>query len=183
MDLKYRIEKTKPYFVSFNVIAEESVAYAVAKFPSGWATPDGTAMAENFKVQIAPMQQGQVCFATEIENGSECIFDAMDYVIDFNKAVEERKALLHQKITELKNLFCSETLDRLKTLEFTFTPQKKGGKKTTTKKNAVPEELPVPEDPKSKVESEKKDAEMKEEKVPKVQESGLMALAKSMTEE
>ena len=175
MDLKFRIEKTKPYFVSFNVMAEESVSYAVVKFPSGWATPDSNALLSNFKVQVAPMGQGQMCFASEIENGSECIFDALDYVIDFNKAVEERKALLHQKIEELKELFCSETLDRLKTLEFTFPPQKKGGKKTVVKKTTtIAEAKPV------EVDQPKKEEEKKES--PVVQESGLMALAKSMTE-
>lgn len=136
MDLKSRIDKIKPYFISFNVIAEESAAYAIVRFPKGWTIPDKKALKANFKVEIAPTDAG-ILFATEISNSPECIFDGLDYVIDFNKKVEERKGLLDEKIKELGDLFATETLDRLKTLKFVFEPQKKSSKKTAKKAEPV----------------------------------------------
>lgn len=177
MELNDRIEKVKPFFVSFNVVAEEAAAYAVVKFPSEWTIPDQSAMKANFKVEIAPMQNG-ICFVTEIKNGAECIFDALDYVIDFNKKVQERKGLLLEKIKELQNLFATETLDRLKTLQFTFAPQKKSGKKTVSKKQGTAVE-PVASADSSNLEKKEADAPPEEAQA----DNSLMSFAKNIASE
>ena len=177
MDLKYRIDKIKPYFVSFNVVAEESAAYAIVRLPKNWTIPDKAALKANFKVEIAPTQDG-ILFATEISNGPECIFDGLDYVIDFNKKVEERRGLLDEKIKELGNLFATETLDKLKTLKFVFEPQKKSAKKSAPKKQEVVVEAPVEQ---ATVEEPKTDDNTHFEA--ENQDSSLMALAKGLTGE
>lgn len=169
MDLKSRIDKIGPYFVSFNIMAEESASYAVVKFPQGWAIPDKGALRENFKVEIAPMEYG-ICFASDIKNGPECIFDALDYVIDFNKKVEERKGLLIEKVEELKQLFATEDLDKLKTLQFSFSTPKKAGRKPQVKKAQAPSE------------EEQSASEAQPESTPVAEESSLMSMAKSIVE-
>lgn len=168
MSLNERITKVKPYFVTFNVNGEEDAMYVVAKFPQTWAIPDKSGLLENFKVQVAPMNNG-ICFVTESENGADCVFDALDYVIDFNKSVEERKALLMEKVNELKQLFSTETLEKLKTLTFIFEPQKKKGPKKKKSENVeMDKNAPVNEE------------EHNEEAV---NDSALMSFAKKIAEE
>ena len=184
MDISERIERIKPYFVSFNVMAEESAAYSVVRLPKSWKIPDKDALKANFKVEIAPIQEG-ICFVTEIGNGSECIFNAIDYVIDFNKKVEERKGLFNEMIKELGDIFARESLDKLKTLRFVFEPQKKSSKKAKVKETVVQaftgegetegevnQSEPVTETP--PVQEEKKPEENND--------NSLMAFAKTITE-
>ena len=178
MDLTTRINNIQAYFISFNVMAEESAAYAVVRFPSHWALPDTKALKANFMVEVAAMPNNQMCFATEIKNGSECLFDALDYIIDFNKKVEERKGLLDEKIKELGNLFATEPLDRLKTLKFTCEPQKKGGKKSSQKKAEQAAEVRV-----EQVEAEPLNTEENQSPDENSQDSPLMSLAKGLTGE
>ena len=184
MDLAYRIEHIKPYFISFNVVAEESAAYAVVRIPKGWTIPDKTALKENFKVEIAPIQEG-ICFVTEITNGSDCIFDAIDYVVDFNKKVEERKGLFEEKIKELGDIFARETLESLKNLKFVIEMPKKSAKK------AKPKDFSKPPEP-IQVESEPKNEENEPiQEIPVTEgvteakatdDNSLMAFAKTITE-
>lgn len=176
MDIKSRIEKIGKIFVSFNVVAEESAAYAIISMPSGWSLPDKSKLKENFKIEIAPMNGGAaMCFATEISNGPDCIFDAIDYVMDFNRELSARKELLMQKIEELKEVFIKEPVEKLKTLKFTFDEPKKP-KKTASKKKAVQPEA---------VEESHAEAEKgpKGEIVEEVETNKLMALAQQITGE
>lgn len=180
MDLKSRIDKIKPYFISFNVVAEESAAYAIVRFPKGWAIPDKTALKANFKVEIAPTNNG-ILFATEISNGPECIFDGLDYVIDFNKKVEERKGLLDEKIKELGDLFATETLDRLKTLKFVFEPQKKSSKKAAKKAEPVTVETKV--DPVVEPTETTEEVDINEEVAEESDDNSLLGFAKTIAGE
>jgi len=149
MTVKDRIEKLKPYFVSFNVIADEDAAYILLRFPleSRWTIPDQTALKENYKVEIAARNEGYY-FMTEMCNGTDCIFDAAEYVITFNKNVEERKSLLNDKIKELTNIFATETLDNLKKLSFVIPNKEEKTVKNNKKaekavvKRVIKQELP-----------------------------------------
>ena len=165
MNINDRIEKIKPYFMVFNISAEEDAAYVVVKFPSTWTVPDTKALLETYKVQTAPMENG-MCFATEIKNGAECVFDAIDYIVEFNKRIEERRGLLQEKLEEFKKLFATESLDRLKTLKFVFDDTKKV--KRTTKKADKPA---VVEPTEAKEETEGAD------------DNSLMSFAKNITED
>ena len=161
MNINERIEKIRPYFVVFNISAEEDAAYVVVKFPPSWSIPDTNALLETYKVQTAPMENG-MCFATEIKNGAECVFDAIDYIVEFNKRIEERRGLLQEKLEEFKKLFATEPLDRLKTLKFVFDEPKK-------KKSAKKSEKPV-------------ETEKAEPKVETEPDNSLMSFAKNITE-
>lgn len=176
MDLSERIEKIKPFFISFNVVAEESASYAIVRFPEGWVVPDKKAMKENFKVEIAH-QGGCLYFVTEIANGSESIFDAIDYVISFNKQLAATKELFDQKKEELRKLFMSEPLERLKNLRFVIDPAKKSSKRA--QKPKVQEEQPVEQEPKQENEEQKSEPVVD---TPSEPDNSLMSFAKSVTE-
>lgn len=62
------------------------------------------------------------------------IFDLIEETINANKSAEEKIQLLREKVSELKELFSNESLDKLKTLEFTFNSKSKTNKKRKTKK-------------------------------------------------
>lgn len=171
MDLSSRIEKIRPFFVSFNVIAEESASYAIIRLPEGWTIPDKAALKENFKVEVAPLE-GAYCFMTEISNSSEQIFDAIDYVVDFNQKFMERKELLLAKVKELKELFAQEPLENLKRLKFAFDPVKKQAKKSA--KSEVPEK---------KTTEAEKPAEEPEPIKEEEPSNSLMSFAKDITGE
>lgn len=178
MNLNERIERTKPYFVLFNVSAEEDAIYAVARFPQNWSVPDVNSIKSSFNVQLAPMNGG-ICFATETKNGSDCVFDALDYVIKFNKCVEERKILLQEKVKELKNLFATEDVERLKTLTFTFEePKKTKGRKSKTQEPTVVEAQQSEENTNTEEGMTDSNVEKQESS-----DSSLMSFAKNIVEE
>lgn len=133
MELKDRIEKIKPYLVTFNIIAGEGAAYAVVKFPNRWTISDQQVLKETYKVEIATQPEG-VYFISEIKNGTDCIFDAIEFVICLNKSVEERESLLKEKVTELTELFATESLDSLKKLKFVLPNKKKSSIKSLNQK-------------------------------------------------
>lgn len=171
MNLNDRIERTKPYFVLFNVSAEEDAIYAVARFPENWTVPDRNELKKTFKVELAPMNNG-MCFATETKNGAECVFDALDYVIKFNKCVEERKELLIEKANELKHLFATEELEKLKLLTFTFEKPKKSKSKRS-----------VVEDTQEEMENKAEDNVEVVSKEENEDDSSLMSFAKNIVDD
>lgn len=140
MNIKERIEKLKGVFVSFNIT--EGFTYALTKIPSKWILPDTI---EQFQVSTTyDKSTGGYYFVTKVDDGVENVFDAIDYVVKLNQSIEEKKQLLQEKANELSELFASEPIERLRTLEFVFKPQKKQVKKG--KKNKKTEEIP-PSDP------------------------------------
>lgn len=139
MNIKDRIEKLKGVFVSFNIT--EGFTYALTKIPSKWVIPDTI---EQFQVSTTyDKSTGGYYFVTKVDDGVENVFDAIDYVVKLNKSIEEKKQLLQEKANELSELFASEPIERLRTLEFVFKPQKKQLRKG--KKNKKTEEVPVSE--------------------------------------
>lgn len=117
MDIKEQINSIKEYFLNFNI--NGSVAYVMAKFPSGWKLPDTDALAEEYSVKITNDSKG-LYFYDNIENGIDNIFEAVKYVISFNKEVEERMILFNSKIQELKEIFGREPIEKLRMLTFLF---------------------------------------------------------------
>lgn len=178
MDLSARIEKIKPFFISFNVLANDDAAYAVVKLPKGWVMPDLATLKENFKVEVAPLESGK-CFITEIKNGSECIFDAIDYVVTFNRQLEATKALFDEKKNELRKIFSVEPLERLKNLRFVIDQPKKTSKKAQKPKSV--DEIKGEQDEKADEQEEKVEEQPKVEE-PTEPDNSLMSLAKSITE-
>lgn len=128
MSLKERIDKLKPYLLAYNVSMEDGVQYAVLRVPQNWTIP-AEDIDKTYGVKVRAIDGG-TCFLADINDGHEVLFDSLDHVVELNVKIQERMALLKTKVEELKKLFISEDLDRLKTLEFTFKPQKKGVKKS-----------------------------------------------------
>lgn len=186
MNLNERINKIRQFFITFNVDSTDGASYVLVRFPNKWDIPDRKSLKDSFKVEIGVKPEG-VFFITEIENDPSCIFDAIDYVIDFNRNVEERMEIFSLKMKELKEIFATEELEKLKSLEFTFKPQKKTvGKKKgkTSTETTIETSQEVKEE--ITVEAATNDVEVKAEQknVPQeAEESSLMEMAKQLTGE
>ena len=191
MDISERIKNLKPYFLSFNVMAEDDASYVLMHFPDNWVLPDAKMLKDVYLTEIAPRESG-IFFLTEIENGTEKLFDCVEFVVKYNKNIEERKYLLSEKIKELTKLFASAELEQLKSLKFVMdeVPQdqteskktkgkpKKAEKKTPEQEveeilTEVAEKSGTEKVPENKTASQESDSD----------ESGLMALAKGLTGE
>lgn len=132
MDLQKRIEKIKEYFYDMKMSTEDNIVYVQTKFPSNWTISE--LLEDNFNVRGVDSKKGTQIFFTEISNGFERVFDAIDYTVQMNVSALERLDLFRTKIEELKELFDNEDIDKLKRLEFTF---KKSEKKRTKKTKEV----------------------------------------------
>lgn len=141
MEVKERVEKIKTYFVTLSVT--EDAICVITRFPESWWMSDPKPLREQFKCEIA-VQNGCTFFMTELENGFDTVFNCIDYIVDTNNAILEKKALLETKAKELTDLFVKESLERLKTLYFAFAdpPKGKGGRKNVKKEVVqIPEEV------------------------------------------
>lgn len=134
MALSDRIEKLKPYLLVYNVSIEDGVQYAVLRIPEKWSIPTEE-IDKAYGVKVRKIDGG-ICFLADIEAGQDSLFDSLDYVISLNIKLEERVSLLKQKVDELKEIFMKEDLEKLRTIEFVFPPQKNtknGGARKKTK--------------------------------------------------
>lgn len=147
MNIDDRIKKIGDMFLGFNIDVSQNAAYAVIRFPSKeWNLPDKNTLKNTYNIEVA-VQDGNVFFVTEIENGVECLFDAIDYTIEFNNEAIERMNIFYEKLDEFKKLFATEKIENLKKLEFTISGKKKFSKQskkvqeesveTTTEQNSV----------------------------------------------
>lgn len=130
MNIKERIEKLGMYFHSMNVAAENNIIYVRVQFPKGWGCSELTEY--NYKVKAVDDEiPGYFYFFADIEIGFDKVFDAIEYNIQFNEEAQAKVSLLREKIEELKNIFETEDINVLKTLEFKL--KKKIVKKTKNK--------------------------------------------------
>ena len=137
MDINERIKEIEPYFKSLNMV--DGTTVILVKFPDKWKIFNAEELTETYNVYTGKKENVDgVFFLSETSNGVDCIFDAIEEVINQNKTFEEKAALLEQKATELSNLFLIEPLEKLRTLEFTFPVKKSVRKpKNETKKEVV----------------------------------------------
>ena len=136
MELQDRYVKTRQYVSVFNIA--ENVAYALLRMPNGWVIPSN--VEKEFNIQCkkdTESQNGYYLFVdlSENQNGITSIFDSIDFIIDFNNAIEERASIFREKAEILKKLVYSEPINKLKTLEFVFKPEKKSRKGKKNKNN------------------------------------------------
>lgn len=143
-NVKERIEKISQYFVSMNVA--EGIIYALTKFPNKWRIPNEIPIDPYLTKTVYDKESGGYYFFIELESGFTPLFDAIDYTILINKEIEEKTNLLREKVDELKKLFSNESIEKLRTLEFVFSKQKKNKKKA--KGTVIVNEPPVKEEPK-----------------------------------
>lgn len=189
--LTERIKRIGKYFLGFNIV--QGCAFSLVKFPSKWTVPQSL---DDFGVNTAQDDKtGGIYFFTEMENDPDAVFDAIEYVIEFNRAVEEKKTLLSEKANELTEIFATEPIERLRTLSFVFDdgkPTKKGKKSQKAKKKAdIPEskeekEEEMPKDSEENVEQNESVPEIEDKKEETMIENNansdsLMELAMQMT--
>lgn len=121
MSIKQRIENIKEYFKEMQIVTidGEQVIYVIVNFPYGWVIDE--LLETKFQVTV---QEGEYptefYFATNIDNGENKVFDAIEYNIEKMKDAIERAQLLKVKIAELKDIFQNEniTLPELRSLRF-----------------------------------------------------------------
>ena len=113
-----RIEQIKEYFVAFNIA--EDIAYILISFPEKWELPSSSVLEENFDTKTATETDGKIYFFSDLSNGVNNVFDAVDFVVEYNKELEEKTELFMEKINYLKELFSTKTLDELKKLQISI---------------------------------------------------------------
>lgn len=134
MNIKERIEKLGTYFHSMNVAAENNIIYVRVQFPKGWGCSELTEY--NYKVTAVNDEvPGYFYFFADMEIGFDKVFDAIEYNIQFNEEAQAKVTLLREKIEELKNIFETEDINVLKTLEFKL--KKKPVKKVKNKTQEI----------------------------------------------
>lgn len=127
MDINERIKEIEPYFKSLNMV--DGTTVILVKFPDKWKIFNAEELTETYNVYTGKKENVDgIFFLSETSNGVDCIFDAIGEVINQNKTFEEKAALLEIKAKELSDLFLTEPLEKLRTLEFTF-PTKKSTRK------------------------------------------------------
>ena len=146
--VKERIKNIEEYFLGMDV--KDGLVSVAVKFPKKWMILDGldekygVVIDECKNTQGSPYakESGSFYFAASLEDGFDAAFDAIDENISVMKAAEERVELLETKTNELKALFSDEenSLEKLKTLEFTFRselplPRKRGQKRESDNNN------------------------------------------------
>ena len=137
MNIQERIKNISEYFVGMQMSTEDNVVYVRTRFPDKWVISE--LLEDNFNVRgIQDKKNNTQFFFTNIENGFDVVFDAIDFTIQMNKSALERLELFKEKVEELKELFDSEEIEKLRRLEFTF---KKQEKKSRKKKVAVVEHI------------------------------------------
>ena len=117
MDINDRIRNVGEYFAVFNV--HDGAVCVGVRFPDKWTLFDAETICNEFRVQIK-VKDGTTFFLCDINDGFDPVFDAVDFIIEQNKALEEKTSLLREKVEELRTLFEQESLDRLRTLQFVF---------------------------------------------------------------
>lgn len=151
MDFNKRIENISAYFGGFNIV--DNISILLIKFPQGWSVFDINVIRSKYNVNVSEKPEG-LYFLIETKDGVDNLFDAVEYVIGLNKALEEKSILLKEKANELRQIFLTEPLEKLKTLQFTFNEEKS----LKSKKNSV---------------KTKKNAEKPEDKLNKVIEEAI----------
>lgn len=120
MTIKDRIKKLGPYFKEMQIVTidNKQVIYVIVAFPNNWVIADD--LEEKYGITITEGEyRGEYYFCSDIDNGENVIFDAIDTNIERMKEAIERSQLLSEKIKELRSLFEDENipLKDLKTLK------------------------------------------------------------------
>lgn len=124
MNIKERIAKISPYFKEMQIVPLENgdqVVYVIVAFPHGWAIDDD--IESKFGVTVSNSDMiDQYYFCASIDDGTDVVFDAIEYNIGKMKDAIERAQLLNAKIRELKSVFEDEDIPllKLRTLHFCY---------------------------------------------------------------
>lgn len=112
------------------------------KYDDGWKVIPP----ENDKIEFA-RQEGVTYYAAAInEVPFDDVFKSIKETIDYNIDLQRKVMLFKSKVSELQELFASESLERLKTITFVFDEKKKPKRKYVRKAKKVEEETVTKED-------------------------------------
>lgn len=137
MTLQERIKKNESYFKGMEIVNNTAIVKVL--YGEKW----GAYPSSDEKIKVAKSEEvpnewfyyGDYTYTIIDE-----IFDLIEETIDMNLSAIERLELFNSKIEELKDIFATESLSRLKTLSFTFNEDKKTKKRNSSKKKKNVEE-------------------------------------------
>lgn len=130
LTLQDRIKAVQQYFRGLDI--KETLFIVRIVYPSKWTAYNRED--EVIKVAKAEGRNNEWYYYAETnEVDIEDIFDLIDDTIKTNEAVYQKIELMKVKMEELKDLFQSESLERLQTLEFVFNDSKRSKRKKQVK--------------------------------------------------
>lgn len=138
-NLQERITSLQDYFLSIEV--KDSLYIVKVVFPHKWSAYNSDD--EVIKVAKSETNRNEWFYYANItEVDLNDIFDLIEETIHTNESVTKKIELMRVKMEELKDLFQTETLERLETLEFIFNKPKqvKRPKRSYRKKTIAYEE-------------------------------------------
>lgn len=134
MSLQERIQKNESYFKGMEIV-NNTVIIKVLYGEKWGAYPTADERIKVAKSEEVPNEW--FYYADYTYTIIDEIFDLIEETIDMNLSAIERLNLFNQKMEELKELFASESLPKLKTLSFHFEEEKQ--KRNKRKKNVKKE--------------------------------------------
>ena len=170
-----RINDIKDYFLFLNIVAESGASYIATNFKEENLSQSLiNSIKEKYDVTITS-NNGLIYFFTKIEIDPDILFDAIEYVISYNKIKMEKAALFQEKMAEMRDLFKNENIENLKSLELVL------GRGKTTKKNNKKKNAPENEEKPEVVEPTEEVNETKsEEYVENAEEDSILTMAENM---
>ena len=122
MKIVYNIVKSlKPYFFSLREIKDD--VSLDLKLPTNWEWDGLSAIKKDvpFVIKIQDQKETTVLISLispATVEGYDVVFTYAKGIISFNREKEEKSRLFNQRVEELKTLFLSTPLDKLKDISF-----------------------------------------------------------------
>lgn len=113
------IKALRPYFFSVREI-DNNVSLDI-KLPLTWSYDTILAPYKSIKHKIQDKNDKYTLISlvtVGTKEGYDVLFSCANEIIKINKEEEEKRRLFEEKVQELKKLFASESLDKLKELNF-----------------------------------------------------------------
>ena len=110
-----RLVELQPYVLSIRF--NKGLTVIDTSFQSNWSVMKSDSIGYE---QLPDKPDYYMLFGLHDDVGIDEILDFVEEVIRLNKEREEKFSLLHTKTKELESIFKSTSLDRCKTLQFTF---------------------------------------------------------------
>lgn len=148
MDTQKRIEAIKEYFREMKVFSDENNVqniYVSVNFPPIWAISDLTA--QKYNTQAVKADDGLTYFWSELSNGMDNVFDAIDFNITENINAQKKVELYERKKNELRSIFENDayTLEDLMTLSISINATKPVIKAKMPWNSPKPQKMETPE--------------------------------------
>lgn len=139
--LQDRIKNNASYFKGMEVISNTLIIKV--QYPHKW----GTFPSEDESIRVAKSEEVPnewFYYADYMTTTIDDVFDLIEATVEMNLSAAAKIELLNEKFEELKHIFATEPLERLRTLMFTMKEIKTSskGKKKGTKKTQ--EDIIVP---------------------------------------